>query len=477
MKLPSLKIFSIFIFFSFSLYLSFFKSVPFCQAVTLPTQEEAEQALTEPAESLESFHARTLQGSMIFLNTAIGGTSSSEGSSSQTYQPGAVHVASNYITTLVTNPPASSVEYLADLGSRLKLVSPAYAQDGYDSLTGILDIWKAFRNIAYAFFVVFFVVVGFMIMLRSKLNPQTVVNLQLALPKLIITLILITFSYAIAGFILDLINLSIFLIVNLFNQFVLEESIKASIFYSGNFFKFFFLEMDFWDISKELADIFADLIQNILGDTNLVAKAAGAMSQPLVRLIVGGAILFSLFKLLFQLIIAYVNILIQIIFSPIILLLNALPNLNTITSWLSNIIANAAAFPATVVMILIGASLVGSESGTIQPKVTIVPSGDNFFSPPLLTFLNADDLTNLSTKIIGLGIILLLPQVVKMIQEALKVKPSVPAGQAMGAGLAQAATVLTAPIRSHQELQKQKDQTQYQAEAIGEKIKEERPGR
>ena len=46
-----------------------------------------------------------------------------------------------------------------------------------------------------------------MIILRIKINPQTVITIQSAIPQVFTTLILVTFSYAIAGLVIDLCNL------------------------------------------------------------------------------------------------------------------------------------------------------------------------------------------------------------------------------------------------------------------------------
>ena len=53
--------------------------------------------------------------------------------------------------------------------------------------------------------VIILIAAGFMIMFRVKINPQTVVSLQTMIPKLVITLLLVTFSYAIAGLVIDMI--------------------------------------------------------------------------------------------------------------------------------------------------------------------------------------------------------------------------------------------------------------------------------
>ena len=384
---------------------------------------------TTNTESFETFNARTILETMQLLDLGFGGAHSP---GQVADSGGAIQIAGGFITQMVTRPPTSSVEYLADLGSKAGLVKPAYAQDstGYRGLSGVLQIWKAFRNIAYAFFVIIFVVVGFMIMFRTKLNPQTAVNLQLALPKLIITLILITFSYAIAGFILDLIYFIIYLTANVFTAFNLPTNITIDDIFSKNIIEIFSI-FNPWETAKNFGNSLQILFEGAGAKSiEITGKllTEGIFGLSIVRLIVSGGILFSIFKLLFQLIIAYVNIIIQVIFAPIMLLFNALPQSNAFSSWIKNLIANAAAFPATAIMIMVGSALISSSSDNISQT----------FAPPFINF-GIDDQSLLSS-IIGLGIIFLLPKIVTMIQEALKVKPALPIGPAIG-------SVIGAPVR------------------------------
>lgn len=51
------------------------------------------------------------------------------------------------------------------------------------------------------------VTIGFLIMFRVRINPQTVVTLENALPRIFLSLIFITLSYAIAGFMIDIMYL------------------------------------------------------------------------------------------------------------------------------------------------------------------------------------------------------------------------------------------------------------------------------
>ena len=108
-------------------------------------------------------------------------------------------------TGIMYQQPLSSVQYLAFLKNKIGIVEPSYAATpGTELLAPLIIIWEGVRNASYVFFIIIFVAVGFMVMFRSKLNPQTIINIQLALPRIIIGLILVTFSFAILSFIVDL---------------------------------------------------------------------------------------------------------------------------------------------------------------------------------------------------------------------------------------------------------------------------------
>lgn len=112
------------------------------------------------------------------------------------------------LTSLAFVQPISGIEYLANAKDEL-FGKPAYAQagNGYTGLGPILPIWRVFRNIVYMISSMLFVVLGLMIILRVKVNPQTVVSIQSAIPSVVSTLLLVTFSYAIAGLLIDLMTL------------------------------------------------------------------------------------------------------------------------------------------------------------------------------------------------------------------------------------------------------------------------------
>lgn len=403
--------------------------------------------------SIEPFTANLFLLTMHPLDIAISGSEISN-NSSISQSPGAIHLAGGLISKTITQPPSSSVEYLADLGSKIGLVKPAYAQDdtGYKGLSGVLETWKIFRNISYSLFVVIFVVVGFMIMFRSKLNPQTAVNLQLALPKLVITLLLITFSYAISGFVIDMIYFTTYLAAGIL-QTDAKQFINTSFPDLINIF-------NPWGaadaISNSLAELFpqfsaGDIAQGILTAGN------DLFGFSLLHLIVGGAVLYSLLKLLIQLVLAYVNIIFQVIFAPIILLLNALPAGNTFSSWIKNLIANAAAFPTVAIVIMTGKILMTPGSGNSSSSLKL----------PFIGFLSGNQ--NFIQTIIGFGLIMSLPKIVTMIQETLKAKPT-PIGGAIMEGLGAPLAFGGGILKSRKEALLKTRQDEAQAKRIGKAV-------
>ena len=126
----------------------------------------------------------------------------------------------NTVAYMFDNKPADIGLYMADVGHTLGFVpQQVYAQGiGFTGMEPLLPIWKAFRNIAYLLMALIMIVLGFMIMFRKKIDPKTVVTAQNAIPRVIVTLILITFSYAIVGFMIDLMYVLLFFIIAVFKS-------------------------------------------------------------------------------------------------------------------------------------------------------------------------------------------------------------------------------------------------------------------
>ena len=192
----------------------------------LKAYNEAVQNCDTP--SLECLVKNVYRFIFIEMTTDINGKSievaapatGGQGSSSlpTTIQTGAVASSFRMLGAMYTHPPAHTATYVADLVRSSGLATPAYAQGlGFASLDPILNLWKIFRNVAYFFFIVILIVLGFMIMFRQKISGQAAVTAQQAIPSVVVSLILVTFSYAIAGFMVDLMYVLMYLIIGLFS--------------------------------------------------------------------------------------------------------------------------------------------------------------------------------------------------------------------------------------------------------------------
>jgi len=439
--MPKLKKIFIIIAFLFSFFFINLKShlVNPVYADQMQTQEEFEKTVSNSNFTKEDADKATLEDSVHTLNIAVLGPKTQ----ALGKDGGAIGKVGSVIAYMVGHPPASTSEYLADLGSSLGLpVKSVYAQGvGWQALRPILPIWKAFRNISYIAFVIIFVAIGFMIMFRAKINPQTVVSIQAALPKIIVTLLLVTFSYAIAGLMIDLIYIVIYLMVAILQLGGLITNNGGQnvidILLNKNPFTIVFMKNGSDIFVQAPGEALQKLIEGMFGNW-FEETALGDIFGGLAKLVLGIAILFSLFKLFFSLLLCYLSIVLSIIFAPFNLLFNALPSSAAFTSWIKNLFANVIVFPAVAGLFLIGAVLIGPRNNAPcgdKNNMWCVASGVGFYPqardnpvwvPPFLSLGDEGGGGDVNTfqALIALGLIMMAPSVVTMIKKALKVEGS-----------------------------------------------------
>lgn len=133
------------------------------------------------------------------------------------------------------NIPVSSADYASYAFSHFGITKPAYAQQagstGFASMTALIGIWARFRDLAYLFFVLAFTLIGLAIMFRVKIDARTVMTIQNQIPKIVIALIMVTFSFAIAGFLIDMMYVAIYLILLTFSPITsVHVNSNASVF-------------------------------------------------------------------------------------------------------------------------------------------------------------------------------------------------------------------------------------------------------
>ncbi len=353
------------------------------------------------------------------------------------YQKSVIGSLNNYIAMMYQNPPASTYAFVQDMGQTLGFIpKSAYAQGiGFSGLAALLPIWKAFRNIAYLLLAIVMIVIGFMVMFRKKIDPKTVVTVQNALPRIVITLLLITFSYAIVGFMIDLMYLSLIFIVSILVSVGKDlPSDLATKYASGAFWQV--VGSMFTGGWQSLDDIIALLgiggtgttaagveVVGLLGALFLggvswpVAGVGLAVAPVLFVFLLVLVILFAIVRIFFLLVNAYISIIISLITAPLQILPEAIPGVNSFGSWFRNLIANTAVFPITAALLAIGRMLTAFADPLLHP-------GTPLWGPPLLAPSGSQGLTGL----VGLGILMSIPTIVNSVKEALKAKPMVPGG-------------------------------------------------
>ncbi|HSX40182.1 MAG TPA: hypothetical protein VLF68_01075, partial [Candidatus Saccharimonadales bacterium] len=137
----------------------------------------------------------------------------------------------DHLIAMTFTPPIHTSDYLSYLSHNFGLAKPAYAAPatglGFSSLTPLVPMWTASRNIVYLVFVFAFILIGLGIMFRIKIDPRTVMSIQNQIPRIIVALLLVTFSLAIAGFLIDIMYVSIYLVYGLFQGAVQTAAPQA----------------------------------------------------------------------------------------------------------------------------------------------------------------------------------------------------------------------------------------------------------
>jgi len=334
--------------------------------------------------SLEGFTNSSLSSTIFSLNLSLAGNPYDPEN-----QPGALRSVSNYIAAVYQNPPASFQVYYADLKSNF-LGKPAYAQGGigFTGLQSILPIWKAFRNITYSLSAIVFVVLGIMIMFRVKISPQAVLTIQAAIPKVIITLILITFSYAIAGLVIDFSYFIVALVLTTLQASGLSiggQTIPDLT--QAGFIDM--LQLMFRALPVATLTIIPMILSAIVG--GLIGSAGGPGVGTAIGALVGipaGYALFSLIfliillvwliKFFFGLIKCYMQVILKIILAPLEIGIGAFPGIQAgFGNWLKGLIANLAVFPISILfMVIVNSIIEATQSASPIWAPSLIAGGD-----------------------------------------------------------------------------------------------------
>jgi len=404
--------------------------------------------------------------------------------SSQWVPGGVAGNLSGMIATL-NYPQASGIEYIASVKDNF-LGKPAYAQGvGFAGLQPLLPLWRGFRNIVYVLSSIVFIAIGIMIILRVKISPQAVITIQNAIPGLITTLILVTFSYAIAGLAIDFIYLLAGLVIAMFytitgtafggdllnpwrifnnimptswagtaiqsayqqftgtSPYTLEHLTNPSF---NTYQSLVYHAMPSWALyalsgmvsSVVLGTLGGGIFNLIMGGVgNDIARIGMGITGGLVGGTIGGVLVslvmtiimtFWLIKLFFGLIKAYITIIFKIIIAPLEIAMGAFPGSKMgFSSWINDLIGYIAIFPITTIFLvllnLIGETIL-SDAGKslwIPGQLLIGAAGSNWWS--------ANAIVKAGLGLAGLGLVSKMPEMIP--QFIFSLKPS-PWSQAIG---------------------------------------------
>jgi len=342
------------------------------------------------------------------------------------------------ISEMYQNAPASGIDSVRSALAKYNLASPVHAQGyGYQNIDGIRILWVVSRNTTYFLMVILLLAASFLIMFRVKINPQTVVSLQLMIPKIIITLLLVTFSYAIAGFVIDMIYVAITFIITAVTTFdggqIFDNAQSALQFFTspgfGRIFWFYFITL--------LLFIILSIGAYVIG--------------PIPALVLFIVTLFLLIRIWWMLIKTYLQLILAIIAGPWQIMLGLLPGQQGFGAWFRNIIAQASVFVVVPVMFMISLILMSTPMGGMGSYLAAIFSWVSGFFPtgtwdpginaaplsapgnfPQLPFNSSPGM--LMYFMIAFATLSLIPKAAELVRDALKI-PAFKYGTAFGEAL------------------------------------------
>jgi hypothetical protein len=349
----------------------------------------------------------------------------------------------NLATTLnsvTSNSQLSGIGYIKEQATKFHLIPEVQAQGfGFENLAPIRIMWAAMRDISYFLLIIAFIIMAFMIMFRVRISPQTVITVQSALPRLVFILILITFSYAIAGFVVDLAYLSLGLLaivgnnlsgldtLALFNQFLTSLPI-VSMFLIPMIVAFYYITAP-----SGLGVLFSPILVLL-----------GILLTILVFLL----LLIIAIRVLWLMIKTFINVILLVAASPLLILLGVFPAAGGFGSWLRNLTSHVVVFPAIIMMVFLAHFVFWSSldsNSTIGTILVTAISSDSSLNP-----FDINVTTNNSTielpgfnigdptlfgAIVALGILAMVPSVGNIIQGFISGRPfayGTAIGQAIG---------------------------------------------
>lgn len=246
----------------------------------------------------------------------------------------------------------SAIAHFSDIIQKIagfKIIPEAHAQTGFgfNALKPILELWKVTRNLSYSLLIVVVIAMAFMIMFRVKLSPQTVITVQSAIPKVVMAIILITFSYAIAGLLVDLMYVVYGIISLAAKPLYSDSTTVVDIFnaVTGNSSKIGYFGSTF---IVGLLILIGGIILAVATSFTGIGFIFG-----ILFIVLAVIILYTIVRIIFMLIKAYASVILLTVAGPFYILLGTVMSGMGIGGWIRNLASNLAIFVTTSVLLML----------------------------------------------------------------------------------------------------------------------------
>lgn len=277
------------------------------------------------------------------------------------------------------------------------------ANDGYSYLqeSNVDGLWDRIRMISYIFFVVILIAAGFMIMFRQKIGGQLAVSIFNTLPNVVIALILVTFSFAIVGLLLNF-GVMLINIVSSILGVTADTAMKVNHPFSlwG-----ILVNGDYWKANLS-ANVVTLTVPAVIGAVVAIFTATGGTAAAVVvpavmgavigalviAIIVSAIVIYASIRVYITLLTAYLGIILNTILAPIFLTVSAFPGQsNMAMDWFNRILKGVLTFPIVYFFINLGVFILkgdlnlGFPSGIMSGDFANVDSNGS----PIGTILKA----------------------------------------------------------------------------------------
>ncbi|MEI6886700.1 MAG: hypothetical protein WCK31_00515 [bacterium] len=402
----------------------------------------------------------TVQSMMYTLLGMVGGcyatVTDTNGNSSSVIRGGVISTLAQASGALYSTRPVSLAWQIDNTLNNISPNKEALAETylsgmptGATLLETVSKLHSALLNIVLTFYILVFIIIGGAMIFRNKIGGQQYVSIVNSIPRVIVSLVLVIFSFPISGLMIDIGNVGYSLVYDIFvNQLPLSNTGEAK---HGNN-KFLGLDknspflkqllptseqMSIWKIygfsgatalelgtnstinfvepeltaigkNKDLGitSLIVTVIQGLAKDS---IKADSGISGIIVFAMTLGAA-FAMFKILFSLIKEYLVMLFYPVISPFQFAMYALPGqdkqiMNYIKTMLGSVLSFVGVYAVFVLIVFLGQKL-------------LIDTNNNKVNPALLGF-NGSVPTDLLVSIAAYGLFLLSPSVPEMVKGAI----------------------------------------------------------